>query len=90
MVLKTNNWKTVRHAWLSAESLLIVGPLIIISSNVLRETGTALVWELLANIPLKVFFTCRISLLTIIAALAKQNSSVSLLGLEQDNANFVA
>ena len=43
----------------------MVGPLIIISSNVLSEAGTVLVWESVANVPLKVFFTYRLSLLTI-------------------------
>ena len=53
MVLKTNNLATVRHAWLSAESLLIVWPLIITSSKVLSVAGMALVWELIASVPLR-------------------------------------
>ena len=41
-----------------------------------------LVWDSVANVPLKVFFTCRISLLTIIAVFAMQNASVSILSLK--------
>ena len=66
------------HAWLSAGSVFIVGPCIIISNRVVSEAGTDSFWLSGANVPSKELFTCKSSFLAIIAAFAKQTASQSV------------
>ena len=78
MLLNTVSCAIERQAWLSEGSILVVGPLIIIPTNVSKETGTAFFWHSDRNLPLKEFFTFRISLRTICAALARHHASESI------------
>ena len=57
---------------------MIVGSLVITSSKVVSEAGTKFVWLPAVNVPLKEFFTSRISLLAVIVAFARQNASECL------------